>query len=191
MTAAQCQQRRRDKAKALGQPALDLMRQTQEEEAPNPNGEPPTPDKMTALLAIRDRVLPDAARAQSAEESELAITLYDELTNLAMGRGLSLCGSAVGDNGRWVIAVDGALDLVALAQRVLQVIRDPRWQAAFAPPQTIRSDCLRAWNGAPPNASGAIAAAIPPWQGGSRRIGARAQMQPVYVGTINDVAVRL
>jgi hypothetical protein len=61
---------------------------------------------------------------QSTAEARLANVIYDELTNLAMGRGLHLGGSATcPDDGRHVIAVSGALDLIALARRMLRAVR--------------------------------------------------------------------
>ena len=72
---------------------------------------------------------------QSPAEARLANVIYDELTNLAMGRGLYLGGSAIcPDDGRHVIAVSGALDLIALARRMLQGVPRlaPRGEVAQA-----------------------------------------------------------
>lgn len=65
-----------------------------------------------------------AVTPQSPEEAHLATAIYSELTNLAMGRGLQIGGSAVcPDDGRNVVAVAGVLDLVALARAMLREVR--------------------------------------------------------------------
>jgi hypothetical protein len=65
-----------------------------------------------------------AVTPQSPEEAHLATAIYSELTNLAMGRGLQIGGSAVcPDDGRNVVAVAGVLDLVALARATLREVR--------------------------------------------------------------------
>lgn len=84
---------------------------------------------------------------QSPTEARLANVIYDELTNLAMGRGLQLGGSAIcPDDGRHVIAVSGALDLIALARRMLQAVPQLEPKGAVAqthdgcsPPRTRAS----------------------------------------------------
>jgi hypothetical protein len=71
------------------------------------------------LAVLRER----GTVPQSPAEARLANVIYDELTNLAMGRGLQLGGSATcPDDGRHVIAVSGALDLIALARRMLRAV---------------------------------------------------------------------
>jgi hypothetical protein len=66
-----------------------------------------------------------ATAPRSRTEELLACALYDELTNMAMGHGVSLAGGgAEADDGRHVTAVRGAIDLVALARRAIAVLRD-------------------------------------------------------------------
>ena len=76
---------------------------------------PPSPE----LAVLREC----AAVPQSPAEARLANVIYDELTNLAMGRGLQLGGSATcWDDGRQTVAVSGVLDLIALARRMLAAV---------------------------------------------------------------------
>lgn len=65
---------------------------------------------------------------RSDDERLFARILYDELTNLAMGRGLQLKGSHHDDKGRWVVEVSGELDLVAIAQRMLIADARAAWR---------------------------------------------------------------
>jgi hypothetical protein len=53
-----------------------------------------------------------ATASQSYNENHLARALYDEVTNMAMGHGLGLGGTAHDDDGRYVVEVSGAIDLV-------------------------------------------------------------------------------
>jgi hypothetical protein len=60
-----------------------------------------------------------ATSMQHQGEYDLAGMLYDELSNQWAGRGLIHEAAGCSDDGRWVIAVSGAIDLVALARRAL------------------------------------------------------------------------
>lgn len=72
----------------------------------------------------------EAVIPETSEDCRMACVIYDELTNLAQGRGIQLGGAAHnGDDGRWVINVSGTLDLVAMAQRILKMTVLAEWQA--------------------------------------------------------------
>jgi hypothetical protein len=73
---------------------------------------PPQLYASPAILALWYAIKP-----LSDAQARLARALYDELTNLAMGRGLSLGAMAKDEDGRLVVEVSGALDLTALARR--------------------------------------------------------------------------
>jgi hypothetical protein len=64
-----------------------------------------------------------ATASRSCDEDDVALALYDELTNMATGHGLSLGGGVAADeDGRLVVAVSGAIDLIALARRAIAVL---------------------------------------------------------------------
>ena len=63
--------------------------------------------------------LQHATPLKNQAEYDVAGMLYDELSNQWSGQGLIHEGAGIGDDGRWVVVVSGAIDLVALARRAV------------------------------------------------------------------------
>jgi hypothetical protein len=72
-------------------------------------------------------------------EARMAAVIYDQLTNNAMGKGLTVNGGGGGEDGRQVVEVAGCIDLIALARRVLAAAETEAGQPRRRPTKNKRA----------------------------------------------------
>lgn len=72
------------------------------------------------------RGLSYATRRRNKAEVDLALVLYDALSDQWTGRGLAHEGGGGGDDGKMTVVVSGSIDLIALARRAISAVKNSR-----------------------------------------------------------------